>query len=249
MDILAHQLEFRQEIPDSVYGTLDYREFRDRFIKIDEVLTKSNLEHTLASKALEKYFSDHATTPQEFHKRRNIASLYKMFRYAVRCNLARHLTGESYRAFSIKLADSCLFQWFTRSGDFGSNKAISKSSLERYEKYFDQEQVSDAIKKWLATLLDAGHAEDVGLNNPLDFASTFTDATCVKANIHFPVDWVLFRDAARSFLLAIKTIRKQGLKHRMTEPSVLSKNMNNLCIKMTHTKGNKDSKKKPPRLE
>ena len=54
---------------------------------------------------------------------------------------------------------------------------------------------------------------------------------------------MLLRDAARSLLLAIKTIRAQGLKHRMIEPTQLLKQMNKLCIQMTHTRRKKDSKK------
>jgi len=69
------------------------------------------------------------------------------------------------------------------------------------------------------------------------------DSTCLQANIHFPVDWILLRDAARSLLSAIKTIRAQRLKHRMTEPSSLMKDMNKLCMQMTHTRRKKDSKK------
>ena len=69
------------------------------------------------------------------------------------------------------------------------------------------------------------------------------DSTCLKADIHFPVDWILLRDAARSLLLAIKTIREKGLKHRMISPNVLLRNMNKLCIAMTHTRRKKDSKK------
>lgn len=161
----------------------------------------------------------------------------------MRCNIARHLTGESYRLFSIRLADSTLFQWFTGISAFGSRKAISKSTLERYEKYFDEKVIGEQIRPWLAGFSDVTKAMNIGLSQPIDFTQTFTDSTCVKADIHFPVDWVLLRDAARSLVLAIKTIRAQGLKHRMVEPRLLLKQMNKLCIEMTHTRRKKDSKK------
>ena len=48
---------------------------------------------------------------------------------------------------------------------------------------------------------------------------------------------------ARSLLLAIKTIRAQGLKHRMIEPRILLTQMNKLCISMTHTRRKTNSKK------
>ena len=175
---------------------------------------------------------------------KQLAFRYKILRYALRCNIARHLTGESFRKFSIRLADSRLFQWFTGISGFEHRKAASKSALDRYEKYFDAAMMDEQIKCWLAELSDPVKAvESAGLKEPVSFASVFMDSTCVKANIHFPVDWVLLRDAVRSLLLAIKTIRKQGLKHRMIDPAVFLRRMNQFCIKMTHTRRRKDSKK------
>ena len=54
MRTIPLQLEFRPEIPN-VYDTMDYREFRDTLVKIDEILTKSGLEHKLVMTALEQY--------------------------------------------------------------------------------------------------------------------------------------------------------------------------------------------------
>ena len=54
---------------------------------------------------------------------------------------------------------------------------------------------------------------------------------------------MLLRDASRSCILAIKTIRKQGLKHRIVEPSKLMTNINKLCMKMANTRRNHGGKK------
>lgn len=242
MRTVPFQHEFRPEIPN-VYGTIDYWEFREMLIKIDKILIKSGLEDQIISKALARYVSDHELDANDFYNSKNAASRYKQMRHALRCNIARHLCGESYRSFSFRLADSQLFQWFMGVNAFGSRKAISKSSLERYEKYFDESFIAEEIKKWLSAFSHAEQALNVGLQEPIDFRKVFTDSTCVKANIHFPVDWVLLRDAARSLLLGIKTIRAQGLKHRMIEPAQLLKEMNKLCIRMTHTRRKTDAKK------
>ena len=193
--------------------------------------------------ALERFVEAHSFDSHQFYNSKKASFHYKKIKHALRCNIARHLTGESYRLFSIRLADSTLFQWFTGINAFGSRKALSKSTLERYEKCFDEAVIGEQIRDWLAGLSDNAKALDVGLQQPIDLKQTFTDSTCVKAPIHFPVDWVLLRDAARSLLLAIKTIRAQGLKHRMIEPRQLLKQMNKLCIEMTHTRRKKDSKK------
>ena len=242
MHNISFQYELRPEIPN-VYGALDYREFRETLIKIDEILNKSDLEHKLILQALEQYVTDKQIDPVRFCKSKNATFHYKKFRHALRCNIARHLTGESYRLFSIRIADSALFQWFTNINAFASCKAISKSSLERYEKYFDETVVAENIRLWLSDLTASDKALKAGLHQAIDCKATFMDTTCIKANIHFPVDWVLLRDAAKSLLLAIKTIRAQGLKHRMIEPQLLLKQMNKLCIKMTHVRRKRDSKK------
>jgi hypothetical protein len=242
MNTVPFQLEFRPEIPN-VYGTLDYREFRETLIKIDEILVQSGLEQELVTNALNKYAAQNQVNRFKFFNSNQVTFHYKKLRHALRCNIARHLAGESYRLFSIRMADSSLFQWFTSISAVGCRKAISKSSLERYEKYFDEVMVAEKVREWLAGLSDGDKAIEAGLHKPINCKYTFTDSTCVKSNIHFPIDWVLLRDAARSLILAIKTIRAQGLRHRIIEPQLFLKQMNKLCIKMTLTRRKADSKK------
>jgi hypothetical protein len=38
----------------------------------------------------------------------------------------------------------------------------------------------------------------------------FLDTTCLKANIHFPVDWVLMRDGVKSLMQSVELIRSHG---------------------------------------
>ena len=77
----------------------------------------------------------------------------------------------------------------------------------------------------------------------LDLEAYFLDTTCVKLHIHFPVDWVLLRDAARTLMKATMLIRKRDLKVRMEEPEEFLKRMNQLCMKMTHARRKKDGKR------
>lgn len=242
MNNISLQLEFRPEIPN-VYGTLDYREFCDVLIKIDEILIRSGFEHKLATGALKRYVIKNKLNAAKFYNSKEALFYYKKLKHALRCNIARHLTGEAYRSFSLRLADSELLQWFTSISAFGCRKAISKSSLERYEKLFDEWLIAEEIRKWLADLSDTKKATASGLHQPIGYEKIFSDSTCIKANIHFPTDWVLLRDGARSLLLAIKTIRSQGLKHRMVEPQLLLKQMNKLCMSMTLTRRKVNSKK------
>ena len=52
---------------------------------------------------------------------------------------------------------------------------------------------------------------------PVDASETFFESTCLRANIHFPVDWVLLRDAARPLMKATGLIHRAGLKQRMPQ--------------------------------
>ena len=77
----------------------------------------------------------------------------------------------------------------------------------------------------------------------LRFDEILADTTCVKANIHFPVDWVLLRDGTRTLIKAIMLIRSKGIKHRMGAPETFLRDMNKLCIEMTHVRKKPNAKK------
>lgn len=53
METVTFQYELRPALPN-VYGTLDYRTFRDTLSKFDEILTKSGFEDDLISDVLQQ---------------------------------------------------------------------------------------------------------------------------------------------------------------------------------------------------
>ena len=242
MENVPLQLELRPVLPN-IFGHADYNEFRATLVKIDEILCIGDLENQIVDQAMAQWITDN-NKDSEFCNSKAISYQWKLLRYALRCNIARHLTREGLRPFSVRLTDSTLFQWFTRINELSSRKAASKSSLFRYSHYFDNELVESVFQQWQAeTLSNADKSVAIGINKLVQFDELFMDSTCVKANIHFPVDWVLLRDGVRSLLLAIKTIRNQGLKHRMIAPAIIMRQMNKLAIEMTHTRRRRDSKK------
>jgi len=93
----------------------------------------------------------------------------------------------------------------------------------------------------------AGNREfcpQLGLHSEEDLSVCLVDSTCLRANIHFPVDWVLLRDVALTLLKATTLIRREGLLNRMPDsPEVLTRQMNKLCIEMTHSRRKTGSKK------
>jgi hypothetical protein len=93
-----------------------------------------------------------------------------------------------------------------------------------------------------------GQSRHLRLAQPVDLDVCFLDTTCLQANIHYPVDWVLLRDATRTLMKAVMLIRAQGLRHRMEEPAVFITRMNRLCIEMTHAPKRADGQRHRKRV-
>lgn len=236
MIIFTYQPALRPALP-CVYGPLDYREQRALFQRIDSILTASGLEEEFITLILaERGIDTHSATAVRLERFAKYSVL------ALRTNIARTLTGLDHRDFATRLADSPLLQWFLRVGEMGSIKAFSKSTCDRFSRWASEQTVR-VINEKLTALLAATDpqggqagtpATSFGLTASLRFDDVYFDSTCIKADIHFPIDWVLLRDAARTLMKATLLIRKHGLKHRMPqEPLAFLSDMNTLCMKMT----------------
>jgi hypothetical protein len=88
-----------------------------------------------------------------------------------------------------------------------------------------------------------GHT-DLGLEAEVGVEALLADTTCLKANIHFPTDWVLLRDGVRTVMKAVKLIRREGLKHRMEEPETFLREINRLSMEMTQSRRAPGSEKR-----
>ena len=73
----------------------------------------------------------------------------------------------------------------------------------------------------------------LGLKEALDLEEYFMDTTCLKANLHFPVDWVLLRDGVRTLMKTTLLIRQAGLRGRMAAPEEFLRRLNRLSIEMS----------------
>jgi len=135
---------------------------------------------------------------------------------------------------AIRISDSLIFNWFTSINAFELAKT-SKSSIDRYEKRFTDDEISDLIHTLNQAVSDKTQAQRLIMEDELDFSRHWADSTCIKADIHFPVDWVLLRDATRSLVQSIEVIRNHGLKYRIGETQGFIRRMNSLVMQMTHT--------------
>src|SRR6266542_5099025 len=154
-------------------------------------------------------------------------------RRALRCNILRIYLQEDYRGFASRLADSPLFQHFCGLAEIDKVVVPAKSTLQRYAHWIDQPTLDPLIHQALRQAHE--HPESLQLAQPVDLEACFLDTTCLQANIHYPVDWVLLRDATRTLMKGVDLIRGQGLCHRMDDPARFLTRMNRLCIEMTHS--------------
>ncbi len=210
---------------------LDYDNFRATIERIDRLLIDSEVESQGVDLALER---GQPMSVKARQKRANFA--LKALRYL--------LGGISFRHLSRALGSSDLLADFCRVRHIDGIRGISKSTLERASKFFSEEQLRALHRTLTEVVGDADLARQVvGLDKPIDTTICLIDGTCLEVNIHWPTDWVLLKDVAGTLLKAIRLIReKAGLRHRMPiEPEPLARQMNRLCIQMTHSRRRKDS--------
>lgn len=224
----------------TVLGPVDYRTWRQRLERIDEVLNRSRVEEVFVRLCVQRRLS----RPEPLCDGDRLL-LQRMAATALRATIARTLTGDSYREFSTRLADSPLLQWFCRLSRLGAVQIPGKSHLQRYQEIVDE----SGLREVVGTLLESAASLDgeLELAETVELQTQFLDSTCVELNIHYPTDWVLLRDGVRTLMKATMLIRKHGLKTRMREPKAFLRQMNKLSMEMAkHTRrsSNRKARKK-----
>src|SRR6266403_514549 len=236
--LIPFQQSLRPSLP-TVEGNVDYRKFRDELLRIDQILI-SGAEHKFVAAATQQWVAQ-SQSSQEQIPTSMLARYQTHCRRALRSNIARTYLQEGYRDFAAHLADSPLLQRFCLVDQIDIIKVPAKSSLQRYAHWVDQK----TLQETMAEILRQAHQqpEKLQLEKAVDLEACFLDTTCVQANIHYPVDWVLLRDATRTLMKGVDLVRGQGLCHRMDEPALFITRMNRLCIEMTHSPKKTDHKK------
>jgi len=222
----------------TIEGNVDYQRLRQQLLRIDQLLIQSGIEEQFVAASFQdwkarckfKHLPAKAQRKIQIHARR-----------ALRCNIVRTLIMEDFRGLAIRLADSPLFQHFCGLSELDRVQVPSKSTLQRYSQWTDEAAVRSLVNQ--LNQQAHCHPKKLRLRAPLDLEACFLDTTCVQANIHYPVDWVLLRDATRTLMKAIRLIRAAGLRHRMEEPALFLRRMNILCMQMTHTWTQADSRR------
>jgi hypothetical protein len=233
--------ELRPILP-TIVGNVDYLTLRRRLEQIESLLRASGLEARFVEQALRGWRQPGSRRPtarqqQQFQLRS---------RRALRCTILRTLLQEDYRGLSCALAGNPLYQWFCLVDALDQVRVPSKSELQRFAHWLEAAQMRPMIEGLLVAGMDP--AGPLDLRQPVDLEEYFVDTTALKANVHFPVDWVLLRDATRTLMKAVTLIRREGLKARMEPPAEFLRRINRLCIEMTHSRRQPESRKERKRV-
>jgi hypothetical protein len=226
-----------------VLGNADYQEFENRLRRMDQLLTASGVERSFVEQCLARYdqqFPAAKTKARARHQRHSYRAL--------RCNVLRGLLGEDYRGLSRRLAEGPLFRWFCGLEELAAVRVPGKSTLQDYAHWMPAEMLRPFLEQLILAAQQPTGAATLELAHSLELETVWVDTTCLKTNIHFPVDWVLLGDAVRTLMKATRLIRTHGLKQRMAAPEDFLRAMNRLSIQMTHARRAKDSKKQRKKI-
>lgn len=235
--LMTQQLTLRIPVPHAA-GPAEYREYCALCTRVDELL-EAGVERDFVTRSLE----------EGARRRKRPFTLDEQAAYqlksqqALRCTLARVLLQESLRDFSCHLAESAMLQRFCRLDRLGAVTIPGHSDLHRYSRWLPAAEMGALIVKLVGDASAPDAAQRLGLAEPVSLDTVWADSTCAATNIHYPVDWLLLRDAVRTLIQAITVLRAAGIKSRMPEPSTFLRAMNQLCIKMSQAGKNKKTGK------
>lgn len=235
--ILPFPQELRPQLP-TIVGNVDYLSLRHRLEEIDSLLHESGVEADFVQRALAHWKV--AGSRREPTAREQL-NFQLRSRRALRCTILRTLLQEDYRGFSCQLAGNPLYQWFCLIDALDLVRVPSKSELHRFADWLPAGQMRELVEGLLRGAVE--RPGKLRLKEALDTQEYFLDSTCVKANIHFPTDWVLLRDAVRTLMKATLLIRRRGLRGRMRPPEEFLGRMNRLSMDMSQQARRAGSKK------
>jgi len=240
-DVISFQTELCPAIP-VVKNNKEFSEYCRLLEKIDCILREGGVDFEAASAYLEhlESFEKRSMKPAAGRRRAKYAVM------AMRCNILRHYLDESFVGLSRRIAESQVLQKFIGVIAMDEVNAPSKSLLQKYSKFLPAEKISALVDKVVVLARD-NHAW-IGLGEAVSTGEIFVDACCLEANIHFPVDWLLLRDAVRTLVKSILTIRRHGLIHRIPSPGSFLTQINKRCMDMSSSRRKKDSRKERKRV-
>ena len=162
--------------------------------------------------------------------------------------LHKHLGG-SLDDFCRSIALSPLFQNFLGINILFGAKIPSRTTINELENSMPKDFLDNANTTFMSLLMDDGASKKFGFHQKFDMLNLYYDATCMKANIHYPVDYVFFKDWLRTTMLLLGSIRSKGVKIKMnTDPEKYESLINAFCMAMSAVHGKKGAKTKKKKI-
>ena len=226
-----------------VKGSPEFTGYQKLYELIDKVLLESGLDLLFSQMYIDAVKAEKElayrqkgkvyTMSEAARKRYQIQGIE-----ALRCNIVHEQEGLSYRRLNIQLAANSVLQKFCQLKDLGVIKVPSRSQLHKYSIRVANEDLAKLLVQFNELLFTKQSFID-----GLGAGDLYLDSTCIKANMRYPVDWLLIRDGCRTMLKAITLIRKTALKCRMKDPKYFQSKINGLCIKMAAANRKRDKGK------
>ena len=219
-NIISFQESLRPALP-RVLGCKDYADEEQLLRRVDQILRVSGVEKLFLKSSMEQFDANAAKMELAGEAVKNgpkaLERHLKHSYRALRCTLLKNIVTCGYREMSKDLAMSPLYRWFCGVDDFDVIRVPGKSTLQDYAHWLPMEKMEELLGTLTKAVASEDQARMIGLEVELNMSMVWVDSTCLKANIHFPVDWVLLRDAVRTLVAHILTIRRHGLMHRISE--------------------------------
>jgi hypothetical protein len=233
---IAFQESLSPALP-AVLGCKDYQQEQQLLERVDTILRRSGLEMLFLEQCAEVFEVEAAQAGAAGERVQEggqaLAAYLRRSREALRCTILKNLTRCSYRELSKALALAPLYRWFCGIDELALIRVPAKSTLRDYAHWLPMERMAGILAALTTALSDEDRAREIGLESELEMAVAWVDTTCLKACIHFPTDWVLLRDAVRTLVKCILTIRRHGLKKRIAGPEDFLRQVNALAMGMS----------------
>jgi hypothetical protein len=213
--IIELQESLRRVLP-KVFGCKDYAREEELLTRVDRVLRSSGVEALFLELSVEELEANAAKMEEAGQRAQAGAKARERClrhgRGALRSTILKNLASESYRELSASLAHSALYRWFCGLEDFEKVRVPGKSTLRDYAHWLPVEKMHRILDALTLALGEEERARVIGLESELDLSVAWVDTTALKANIHFPSDWVLLRDGVRTLIKSVVVIRRRGLR-------------------------------------
>src|SRR5437879_10202267 len=203
---LVPEQEFLTGYVSTVIGPIEFRVWKNRLERIDDILGRSDVEKMFQRLSLRRRDEDEQRAAEKENRPFRALSAGEQAGYqrlssqALRCHVVQTLMGEDFRGFSCRLAESPLLQWFCKMDRLDAVRIPGKSALQRYSQWLaeaDMRKVIDTLLVSAAESQDEEGNQKLKLAEALNPESYFLDTTWVQLTRQYLGGGVPWRGAPR----------------------------------------------------